>query len=64
MAAARAGAERDGRPLSEWVELVILNEVGRTDVALIEEWERGLSDDDQALLRAFAGTDGAADLGK
>ena len=60
--AARAGAERDGKPLSQWVEQAILNEVGRTDVALIEEWERKLHDEDQAVLAAFADVDRLPDL--
>jgi hypothetical protein len=64
IAAARAGAERDGKPLSQWVEQAILNEVGRTDVAVIEEWERGLPDEDQAVLAAFAEADRLADLGR
>ena len=60
--AARAGAERDGKPLSQWVEQAILNEVGRTDVALIEEWERNLSAEDQAVLAAFADVDRSLDV--
>lgn len=64
IAAARAGAEHDGKPLSQWVEQAILNEVGRTDVALIEEWERALPDGDQAVLAAFAEADRLADLGR
>jgi hypothetical protein len=62
IAAARAGAERDGKPLSQWVEQAILNEAGRTDVQLIEEWERTLSREDQAVLAAFAAADRLADL--
>jgi hypothetical protein len=62
IAAARAGAEHDGKALSQWVEQAILNEVGRTDVALIEEWEHALADDDQAVLAAFAEVDRLADL--
>jgi hypothetical protein len=64
IAAARAGAEQDGKPLSQWVEQAILNEVGRTDVALIEEWERALPSEDQAVLAAFAEADRLADLGR
>lgn len=44
------------------MEQAILNEVGRTDVALIEEWEHALPDDDQAVLAAFAEVDQLADL--
>jgi hypothetical protein len=57
LAAAKAGAELAGKPLSQWVEQAILNEVGRSDVALIEEWELGLPDDDKAVLAAFAEAD-------
>jgi hypothetical protein len=62
IAAARAGAERDGKPLSQWVEQAILNEAGRTDVQLIEEWESGLPNDDKAVLAAFADADRLMDL--
>jgi hypothetical protein len=62
IAAARANAELDGRRLSQWVEQAILNEVGRNDVRLIEEWERALPDDDQAVLAAFAEADRLVDL--
>jgi hypothetical protein len=62
IAVARAGAEQDGKPLSQWVEQAILNEAGRTDVGLIEEWERALSPEDQAVLAAFAEVDRLADL--
>ena len=62
IAAARAGAELDGKPLSQWVEQAILNEVGRSDVRLIEEWERALPHEDQAVLAAFADADRLADL--
>jgi hypothetical protein len=62
IAAAHAGAERDGKPLSQWVEQAILNEVGRTDVALIEEWEQALPNEDRAVLAAFAEADRLADL--
>jgi hypothetical protein len=62
IAVAKAGAAKDGKPLSQWVEQAILNEVGRTDVALIEEWERALPDEDQAVLAAFADVDRLADL--
>jgi hypothetical protein len=62
IAAARAGAEKDGKPLSQWVEQAILNEVGRSDVRLIEEWERSLPQEDQAVLAAFADADRLADL--
>jgi hypothetical protein len=44
------------------VEQAILNEVGRSDVALIEEWERALPDEDQAVLAAFAEADRLVDL--
>jgi hypothetical protein len=60
--AARAGAAREGKPLSVWVEQAILNELGRSDVRLIEEWERSLSDADRAVLAAFAASDGLVDL--
>jgi len=62
LAAAKAGAEQDGKPLSQWVEQAILNEVGRSDVSLIEEWERRLPDEDKAVLAAFAEADRLADL--
>jgi hypothetical protein len=62
IAVARAGAEREGKPLSQWVEQAILNQVGQTDVALIEEWERALSDEDRAVLAGFAEADRVADL--
>lgn len=62
IAAARAGAERGGKPLSQWVEQAILNEVGRTDIQMIEEWERALSGADQAVLAAFVESDQLADL--
>jgi hypothetical protein len=62
IAVARAGAEQDGKPLSQWVEQAILNEAGRSDVAVIEEWERSLADEDQAVLAAFAEADRLADL--
>jgi hypothetical protein len=39
-----------------------LNEVGRSDVALIEEWERALPAEDQAVIAAFADADQRADL--
>jgi hypothetical protein len=64
IAAARAGAEQDGKPLSQWVEQAILNEVGRTDVRLIEEWEAALSGEDRAVLAAFAEADRVADLNR
>ena len=64
IAAARAGAEQDGKALSQWVEQAILNEVGRTDVAVIEEWERSLPNGDRAVLAAFAEADRIADLGR
>jgi hypothetical protein len=51
-----------GKSLSQWVEQAILNEVGRTDIALIEEWERALPNEDQAVLAAFAEADRLADL--
>lgn len=62
IAAARAGAKQDGKPLSQWVEQAILNEVGRTDLVLIEEWERALPHEDQAVLAAFAEADRSVDL--
>jgi hypothetical protein len=62
IAAAKAGAERDGKPLSQWVEVAILNEAGRTDIQLIEEWESGLSHEDKAVLAAFAEADRLTDL--
>jgi hypothetical protein len=61
IAAARASATHDRKPLSQWVEQAILNEVGRTDVGLIEEWERALPPEDHAVLAAFAEADRAAD---
>ena len=64
IATARARAELDGKPLSQWVEQAILNEAGRTDVRLIEEWENALSREDQAVLAAFAEADRLADLDK
>jgi hypothetical protein len=64
IAAARAGAEQDGKPLSQWVEQAILNEVGRSDIAIVEEWERGLPKEDQAVLAAFAEADRLPDLGR
>jgi hypothetical protein len=64
VATARARAEQDGKPLSQWVEQAILNEAGRTDVGLIEAWERALSPDDQAVLAAFADADRVPDLGR
>lgn len=64
VAAARAGAALDGKPLSQWVEQAILNEVGRNDVRLIEEWESALAPEDQAVLAAFAEADQFADLDK
>lgn len=60
----RAGAEQEGKPLSQWVEQAILNEAARNDVQLIEEWERMLSPEDQAVLAAFAEADRLADLDK
>jgi hypothetical protein len=62
LAAARAGAEQDGKPLSQWVEQATLNEAGRSEVRLVEEWERALSPEDQAILAAFAEGDRLADL--
>jgi len=64
IAIAKAGAEQDGKPLSQWVEQAILNEVGRSDFALIEEWQRALPDEDQAVLAAFDEADRLADLGR
>jgi hypothetical protein len=55
--AVRAGAVQAGKPLSQRVEQAILNEVGRSDVGLIEVWEHRLSAEDQAVLAAFALTD-------
>jgi hypothetical protein len=43
-------------------EQAILNEAGRTNVALIEAWELALSRDDRAVLAAFAEVDRLADL--
>lgn len=62
VATARARAEQDGKPLSQWIEQAILNEAGRGDVALIEAWEHALAPDDQAVLAAFAEADRVADL--
>jgi hypothetical protein len=62
IARARAAAEQEDKPLSQWVEQAILNEVGRRDVRIIEEWERALSRDDKAVLAAFAAADRFADL--
>jgi hypothetical protein len=62
IAVARAGAELDGKPLSAWVEQAILNEAGRTDVQVIEEWEQALPDEDRAVLAAFAAADRREDL--
>lgn len=62
IAAARAGAAHDGRPLSQWVEQAILNQVARNDVQLIEDWERALPPEDQAVLAALAEADRRADL--
>jgi hypothetical protein len=62
IAAAKSGAAQDGKPLSQWVEQAILNEVGRMDVQLIEEWERALPREDQAVLAAFADADRLTDL--
>jgi hypothetical protein len=63
IAAARAGAAHDGKPLSQWVEQAILNQVARNDVRLIEEWEQSLPPEDQAVLAAFAAADRQGDLG-
>jgi hypothetical protein len=63
LAAARAGAEQEGKPLSQWVEQAILNEAARNDLQLIEEWERALPPEDRAVLDAFAATDRVVDLG-
>lgn len=63
IAAARAGAARDGKPLSQWVEQAILDRAARYDVQLIEGWEQALPPEDQAVLAAFAETDRLADLG-
>lgn len=62
IAAARAGAAHDDRPLSRWVEQAILDQVARHDVQLIEEWERALPPEDRAVLSAFAEADRLADL--
>lgn len=48
IAVARAGAQREGKPLSQWVEQAIINEASRNEVELIEEWERQLSQEDRA----------------
>lgn len=61
--AARAGAARDGKPLSQWVEQAIIDQVARDDVQLIEDWEHALPPEDQAVLVALAEADRAADLG-
>jgi hypothetical protein len=63
IAAARAGAAQDHKPLSQWVEQAILDRVARNDVHLIEEWERALPSEDQAVLAAFAEADRQPDLG-
>ncbi|HET8657884.1 MAG TPA: hypothetical protein VFM55_02680 [Micromonosporaceae bacterium] len=63
IAAARAGAARDGKSLSQWVEQAILDRAVRYDVQLIEEWERALPPEDHAVLAAFAEADGLTDLG-
>jgi hypothetical protein len=60
---ARARAAHEGMPLSVWVEQAIINEVARNDVQLIEEWERALPPEDQAVLAAFAEADRGVDLG-
>jgi hypothetical protein len=62
IAAAQAGADREGKPLSQWVEQAILNEAGRRDVRLIENWERSLAAEDQSVLAAFAEADRLVDL--
>jgi hypothetical protein len=62
IAAARAGAQREGKPLSQWVEQAIVNEASRNEVDLIEEWERQLSPGDHAVLAALAEGDHGADL--
>ena len=62
IAVARAGAEQEGKPLSVWVEQAILNEAGRTDVQVVEEWEQALPDEDLAVLAAFAAADRREDL--
>lgn len=59
---ARAGAQREGKPLSQWVEQAIINEAARNEVDLIEEWERQLTSEDRALLAALAEADRSADL--
>jgi hypothetical protein len=62
ISAARASAAHDGKPLSQWVEQAILDQVARYDVQLIEEWERTLAPEDQAVLAAFAEADRRVDL--
>lgn len=62
IAIARAGAQNEGKPLSQWVEQAILNEASRNDVDLLEAWERSLSDEDRAVLAAFADADRLAVL--
>jgi hypothetical protein len=62
IAVARAGAQREGKPLSQWVEQAIINEASRNEVELIEEWERQLSHEDRAVLAALAEADRYADL--
>lgn len=61
IALARAGAQREGRALSHWVERAIINEASRNEVDLIEQWERQLSPDDRAVLAAFAEADRLAE---
>jgi hypothetical protein len=62
IAVARAGALREGKPLSQWVEQAIVNEASRNEVDLIEEWERQLLPEDRAVLAALAEADHLADL--
>ena len=62
IAVARAEAQREGKPLSQWVEQAIINEASRNEVELIEEWESQLSGDDRAVLAALAEADRFPDL--
>jgi hypothetical protein len=62
IAVAQAGARNEGKPVSQWVERAILNEASRSDVDLLEAWERSLPSEDRAVLAAFAAADGAITL--
>ena len=39
-----------------------LDEIGRPDVAFIEDWDRSLPEEDTAVLAALAAADRAADV--